>query len=104
MSAPVKNTCPDIDKVIKWIASAMKMARDGRKEFPEADQIFHDIYYELDGCDGVLEDLRKVNSSLREWGYESEKEAVSLQEEISNLQGELENLQQQSNLCQTIKN
>lgn len=81
MSAPVKNTCPDIDKVITWIASAMKMAKDGRKAFPEADDLFHDIYYELDGCEGMLEDLRKANSALRDWGYEMEKE-VKEKEEI----------------------
>jgi chromosome segregation ATPase len=98
--SPVKFTCPDIDKVIKWITSAMKMAKDSRKTFPEADDIFHDIYYELEGCDGLLEDLRKANSSLRLWGYELQKEIKEKEEEISTLEGEVEKLQQKITLCQ----
>lgn len=100
MGAPVKHTCPDIDKAIKWIDSAMQMAKDGRKVFPEADDLFHDIYNELDGCEGKLEELRRANDTLRNWGYELEKELKEKEEAIYTLEGEVEELQQKITLCQ----
>lgn len=102
MSAPVKNTCPDIDNLIEYIKKAMKVAKDSRKEFPEADTEFYDIYSYLDGCEDMLNDLRKANSALRDWGYEMEKEVKEQQKSNNALEAELEYLQQQSNLCQTI--
>lgn len=100
MGAPVKHTCPDIDKVIKWIVSAMQVAKDGRKTFPEADDLFQDIYDELDGCEGKLEELRRANDTLRNWGYELEKELKEKEERIYTLESEVEELQQKITLCQ----
>lgn len=77
MGAPVNYTCPEIDKIIEYIKKAMKIANDGKKEFPDANVEFHDIYYYLDGCENMLEDLRKANASLRNWGDELEKHLAS---------------------------
>lgn len=70
MSAPVQNTCPDIDKAIKLINAAIKSAKDGRKNFPDADDNFYYIISDLGDLEGMLEDLRRDNSKLRDWGYE----------------------------------
>lgn len=99
MSAPIKHTCPDIDKIVKWIASAMQIAKDGRKAFPDADGLFHDIYYELDGSEDLLEQLRRANDTLRNWGHELEKEVNEKEEAIYTLEGEVEDLQQKITLC-----
>lgn len=79
MPAPVKNTCPDIDKVIRYIDDAMKIAHNGREEFPEAKNYFRDIYNALDGVEDMLDDLRKDNAALREWGDDLEKELGELE-------------------------
>lgn len=78
MGAPVKYTCTEIDKIIDYIKKAMKIAKDSSKEFPDADVNFHDIYSYLDGCEDMLEELRKANASLRNWGDEKEKEIKEL--------------------------
>lgn len=78
MGAPVKNTCPDIDKVITRIKNAMKMANNGRKTYPEVDDLLYDIDDELSGCEDILEELRKANASLRNWGDQLEKEIAEL--------------------------
>lgn len=100
MSAPVKNTCPDIDKLIEYIKKAMKIAKDGRNEFPQADVEFYDIYSYLDGCEDMLEDLRKSNSALRNWGYDLEKVVKQHEVQLSDMEGQIENLKEQSSLCQ----
>lgn len=96
MSAPVKNTCPDIDKAIEYIQKAMKAAKEGRREFPAADIEFYDIYSYLDGCEHLLNDLRKANSALRDWGYELEKAVKKQEVQLSGLEAQIENLKEQS--------
>ena len=86
MSAPVKNTCPDIDKVIRHIDGAIKVAKNGRKLFPDADDCFCDILYELEGLYSMLEDLRKDNSKLRDWGHALEEELHTAAEVIAALE------------------
>lgn len=85
MSAPVKHTCPDIDKAIKWINEARKISWDGKSEFPEACDSFRDIYDYIDDIGDILEDLRKSNDALRKWGEGLEDEIQILGEEINKM-------------------
>jgi len=92
MSAPVKHTCPDIDKTIAAIKKAMKYAAYGMKGLNKDDEAygsFREIEYVLDGEENRLEKLRKANDSLRVWGTELEKENMSLQNYIEELEQKL---------------
>lgn len=88
MSAPVKNTCPDIDKCIVQIKEAIKAVMRGRKEYPEAEDYFWDILTNIDDLEGRLEDLRKDNSALRDWGHSLESELHTAAETIAELENE----------------
>jgi adenine specific DNA methylase Mod len=94
MSAPVKNTCPDIDKAIKGIKGAIQVAQNGRKEFKghEAGDFFWDIIYELDGLERIMEELRSDNSALRDWGHGLTDQLQTAAEEISRLEQDIEDL------------
>lgn len=69
---PIKHTCPDIDKYIKWIKQALTTERElGRLE--EAKDLYAaacSMANQLEDCIGFLEELRQSNSTLREWGIE----------------------------------
>lgn len=93
MGAPVKNTCPDIDKVIKEIRAALKAARDG-KRMPDisddAHRHFDDIETALWGLEDKTEELRSANNSLREWGIELENQLETAANQINDLENRLE--------------
>ncbi len=84
MSAPVRHTCPDIDKAIKAILSARKALKDALKEQDVEDKNYaiecadDDLY----GVDDMLEDLRSSNDALRSWGHDLEKQIEKLEEEV----------------------
>lgn len=95
MSAPVKNTCPDIDKAIKKIKKAYTIARDARCRFEKGtDEYidFSDIEDELMFLEGDLEDLREDNAKLRDWGESLEDQLQVAAEEINNLENKIEQL------------
>jgi predicted nuclease with TOPRIM domain len=80
MSAPVKYTCPDIDRIIKDINDLLKIANKWEDEshYGEAEYYLYDI-------PDKLEELRHSNSSLRDWGEDLEKELDEKVKEISDL-------------------
>lgn len=85
MSAPVRHTCPDIDKVIKAIKTALSLSQDGKREVGRDNDlyiIFDGIEDELYGLSDNLEYLRSSNNALRNWGYELEKEIENLEAQI----------------------
>lgn len=93
MAAPVKNTCPDIDRVIKKIKSALRSAEHGLKLTEKGDGIydcFDDIQDELMFLEGELEDLRGANDSLRTWGIKLESELEDAAATINELETKLE--------------
>lgn len=93
MSAPVKQTCPDINRVIKWVKSAMSEAKAGMDYDEATDDIkysFNEIISQLEGVEDMLEDLRSANSSLRDWGDDCEAEIEQLKEEIADLENKFE--------------
>jgi len=75
-NAPIKNTCPIIDDVVSYI--------DGfRREFSN-DETEVDFKNAL----SVLEDVRRANSTLRDWGNEEYNRAEELEKERDELERE----------------
>jgi hypothetical protein len=102
MSAPVKNTCPDIDKAIKRIKLAVRCADNGRSQFKgeDAEIYFKDISDEIDGLEGMLEDLRSSNDALRKWGEGLFDEVESLSTYVNELEEKLEGMSRVGNNSQ----
>lgn len=77
MAAPVKYTCPDIDAAQKSLKQMVRDAEYAIKRY-EMDQSAQDTLSEcineMSNTIDVLEDLRRSNDALREWGNEMEKE------------------------------
>jgi len=98
MAAPVKNTCPDIDKIIKMIASIGSIAKDGMRETKSENdnlyQMFKDIEWDIGDIISRLEDLRSSNDALRTWGTELEGDVHSSAEIINELETENERLKE----------
>lgn len=88
---PVKNTCPDVDRIKETITSIVKqMDRcDSNDSIEDLLENIQDWSSDLGrigvgrSCD--LEDLRDSNSALRDWGNEMYEEASDLENEISKL-------------------
>jgi len=80
---PIKHTCPDIDKYIKWIKMTIVKDRDlknmDEKELFDASS---SMASELDNCIGYLEELRKSNDTLRCWGIEEAHRVDELEERL----------------------
>lgn len=90
MAAPIKHTCPDIDKYIKWIKMALVEERDLQR-MKESD-VFDcavSMSNELYNCIGYLEDLRASNDTLRKWGEVLEEELHDAAQYISELEDKL---------------
>jgi chromosome segregation ATPase len=84
-NAPVKNTCPIIDDVIRYIESFREELGNEENDI--------DFHFAL----GVMEDIRSANSELRDWGnslyddlHHVEKERDNLIDELDDSQSELE--------------
>lgn len=107
-SEPVKNTCPDINRLQKII----KDIQSDFASFKDTDDIndfldsMSNASWELRDIYDTLEDLRNSNSALRDWGHElislaeqmeSEKdsEIEELQNEISEKETEIEDLEEE---------
>ena len=92
MAAPVKITCPDIDKYIKYIKMVICKDRD-LKNMNE--QELYDtasaMNSELESCIDYLEELRKSNAALRDWGEGLDAELEEAASRIGELEEKLEN-------------
>lgn len=80
-NAPIKNTCPIINDVIRYIEGF-------REEFSNEDNDL-DFHCAL----GVMEDIRAANLELRNWGNDLYKDLQSLEKERDILIGKLEELE-----------
>jgi predicted nuclease with TOPRIM domain len=80
MAAPVKNTCPDINRAIKRLETIKEHMNDMVKS----------IEYELSEIEDSLEELRSDNSALRDWGTENESRVKELEDEVYELESKLE--------------
>jgi predicted nuclease with TOPRIM domain len=92
MAAPVKITCPDIDKYIRYIKMVICKDRD-LKNMDETNlcDTACAMNSELENCIGYLEELRASNSALREWGEGLEEEVEQAANTIYDLELKLEN-------------
>lgn len=90
MSAPVRHTCPNIDKALKCIKQAWAEIKDAIDE----KQTLNSIECELDMAADILEDLRNDNGSLRLWGHELEDEIKGLNDYVAELETRLEDAKQ----------
>jgi uncharacterized coiled-coil DUF342 family protein len=73
---PIKHTCPDIDKYIKWIKFEIVKDRDLKNM--DENQLFDtasSMSSQLESCIDYLEELRKSNDTLRQWGIEEANNA-----------------------------
>ena len=86
MSAPVKHTCPNIDRMIKHLKEAVRSAEHGKRDFKGEDSYsyFDNILDEIDGLESDLENLRSDNDALRKWGHDLEKQVDSLENDLEN--------------------
>jgi hypothetical protein len=81
MSAPIGNTCPDINKIVKKLCAKMREIRQF-KDYDNAELcegLLDECFDVMEDAEGAFEDLRKDNDTLRTWGKEMEEEAESLQ-------------------------
>jgi peptidoglycan hydrolase CwlO-like protein len=79
-NAPIKNTCPIIDDVVRYVDGFYK---DFATEYNESD--FKDVY-------SILEHIRNANSTLRDWGNEEYERANELEKQVDELDKENTNL------------
>ena len=90
MSAPIGNTCPDIDKVIKRLSPLIKQIGNLKSYDYENTELLKDLLeecrWEMDNAVDTFEDLRKANDTLRSWGQQMEEEAESASVELKELQ------------------
>lgn len=77
---PIKHTCPDIDKYIKWIKMAIVKDRDLKNmDENELREAASSMASELENCIDWLEELRKSNDTLRSWGIEEAERVDDLE-------------------------
>ena len=80
---PVGNTCPLIDEVIKGIENAVKELNAINKvldSYPIASSIS-----EIENLHDVMEQIRRANTALRDWGADANDAIQNLEIEIDNI-------------------
>jgi len=88
---PIKHTCPDIDKYIKWIK--FEIVRDRDLQNMDEKDLFDaasSMSSQLESCIDYLEELRKSNETLRNWGIAEADEVDSLQNYVEELEAKLQ--------------
>jgi len=88
---PIRHTCPDIDKLIKGQNEIMKLIRNYQKidDIDEFKDIISDIENILWDFEDKLEELRRSNDTLRDWGISEAEEVDKLEDKIYALENEL---------------
>lgn len=109
MAAPIKHTCPDIDRIIETFRDIQKELDFEGNEDDTLESLRDTITKASDEINpftvfhssNPLEDLRSSNSKLRDWGEgleeqidEKDKEIDSLNDQISTLEWELNELKE----------
>jgi len=84
---PIKHTCPDIDKYIKWIK--MQILKDSELQRLNEKDLFDaasSMSSQLEECIDYLEELRNANHTLRMWGIEEADEVDRLNDHVEELE------------------
>lgn len=95
MGAPIRNTCPDVDRSIRTLKSAIDTLDNIDADDPY--DVKRGVKYaisEIEDLEGEFEGLRKSNATLREWGEGLEGEVESAAQTISQLEDEIERLKE----------
>lgn len=80
---PIKHTCPDIDKYIKWIKFEIVKDRDLKNmDERELFDAASSMSTQLEACIDYLEELRNSNHTLRMWGIEEAERVDELEEKL----------------------
>jgi len=88
---PIKHTCPDIDKYIKYIKmQILKHSELQRLNEQERFDAAFSMSNQLEECIDYLEELRNSNHTLRMWGIEEAEEVDSLKNYIEELESKVE--------------
>jgi hypothetical protein len=84
---PIKHTCPDIDKLIKGQSEIMKLIKNYQKidDIDEFKDIISDIENILWDFESKLEELRRSNDALRDWGISESNQVDELEYKILEL-------------------
>lgn len=90
MAAPIKPTCPDINRALKHLDRAI-LELNGEIENPKVEK---SIIYEIEQAANYFEELRKSNDQLRNWGEDLENQLQTAAEEINSLENRLEETKQ----------
>lgn len=80
---PIKHTCPDIDRYIKWIKMEIVKERDLKgMSLEDLLETASSMSGKLEECIDHLEELRKSNETLRKWGIEEATNADEFSDEL----------------------
>jgi hypothetical protein len=81
---PIKHTCPDIDNLIKGQSEIMKLIRNYQRieDIDEFKDIISNIENILWDFEDRLEDLRKSNDILRDWGISEAEDVDKLEDKL----------------------
>ena len=77
---PIKHTCPDIDKLVKGLREIEKTTKNYDKvdDVDDLKSILNEVENILWGFEDKLEELRKSNDTLRDWGVSEAREVDNL--------------------------
>ena len=89
--APIRHTCPDINKYIKDVLSAADEVscletEDNKRDVSRAVDMVRDLEYHF-------EEIRTSNGALRDWGYEENERAEKLEVEVGELTDKIDDLE-----------
>jgi predicted RNase H-like nuclease (RuvC/YqgF family) len=82
-NAPIKNTCPQIDKVIYFLEKI---------EWDLLDDDEKELSFECLEIVQIMEEIRNANDTLRTWGNEEYQNKIEFEIEIYDLEKEVKNL------------
>lgn len=84
---PIDRTCPEINKYIKSINYCIHSDRNLKSmEHSDLIDICKEMRDELENCIQYLEDLRKSNEILRQWGVDEAEEVDSLNKHLNSIE------------------
>lgn len=85
MSAPVRHTCPNIDKAIQLLNDGIKELKfiyENAEDDSDFETSAKEGIASLSGIESMLEDLRSDNDALRNWGDKCESRISELEDDI----------------------
>nr|WP_298656606.1 hypothetical protein [uncultured Flavobacterium sp.] len=84
---PIKYTCPDINRYIKYIKNVLVKDRElDKMDESEIREAASQMNSQLEECIDWLEELRKSNHELREWGITEANNVDDLELELKSIE------------------